>query len=73
MFKAEADRKQKLRMEMESQLQERIRLDEMTRIARLDHIKAIEETIKSSLENQEKLRDEEYKLIEEDLAIRARE
>jgi hypothetical protein len=51
MFRAEADRKQKLRMEMESQLQERIRLDEMTRVARLDHIKAIEETIKSSLEN----------------------
>jgi hypothetical protein len=54
-------------------LQERIRMDEMTRVARLDHIKAIESTIKGSLDNQERRRDEEYKLIGEDLQARARE
>jgi hypothetical protein len=48
-------------------------MDEMTRVARLDHIKAIESTIKGSLDNQERRRDEEYKLIEEDLQARSRE
>lgn len=73
MFRAEAERKAKLRVEAEQQLQQKIRLDEMARVARLDHIKAIEMTIKSGLDNQERIREEEYKLLEEEIQQRARE
>lgn len=48
-------------------------MDEMTRVARLDHIKAIESTIQSSLHNQERLREEEYKVLGEEISAKARE
>jgi len=38
MARAEAERKTKVRTEMENLLQERIRLDELQRKARLEHI-----------------------------------
>lgn len=72
MIKAEAERKLKMRTEMESLLQERIRLDELARVARLDHVKAIEGTIESSLKQQEKLREQEHKMIEDEMASRQR-
>ena len=48
---AETERKLKMRTEMEQLLQERIRLDELQRLARLEHIKAIEDTIQTSLKH----------------------
>ena len=42
---AEAERKLRMRAEMEQLLQERIRLDELQRLARLEHVKAVEDTI----------------------------
>lgn len=45
IFQAEAERKQSMRAEMELLFQERIRMDEMQRIARLENVRAIEDTI----------------------------
>lgn len=45
IYQAEAERKQKMRAEMELLFQERIRMDEMQRIARLENVRAIEDTI----------------------------
>lgn len=45
IFQAEAERKQRMRAEMELLFQERIRMDEMQRIARLENVRAIEDTI----------------------------
>ena len=45
IYQAEAERKLKMRAEMELLFQERIRMDEMQRIARLENVRAIEDTI----------------------------
>ena len=47
--RAEAERKMQVRTEMENLLQERIRLDELQRKARLEHIQAVEKAIKTSM------------------------
>ena len=49
MVCVENDRKNKVRTEMETLLQERIRMDELQRKARLEHVQAIEQSIKTSL------------------------
>ena len=67
MARAETLRKAKVRNEMEQLLQERIRLDELHRKARLEHIQALESTIQTSLTHQEKLRDEQHRQIEEEV------
>ena len=68
MARAEAERKSQMRTEMEQLLQERIRLDELQRKARLEHIQAIEQTIKTSLTQQEKLREAEHRQLQEELS-----
>ena len=60
---AEAERKLRMRAEMEQLLQERIRLDELQRLARLEHVKAVEDTIQTSLRHQEKMKDEGHKAM----------
>ena len=45
IYQAEAERKLKMRAEMELLFHERIRMDEMQRIARLENVRAIEDTI----------------------------
>jgi hypothetical protein len=57
---------------MELLLQERIRLDELQRCARLEHVRAIEDTIQTSLSHQERIRMQEHLLIEEEMQTRAR-
>ena len=62
-----------MRAEMEILLQERIRLDELQRCARLEHVRAIEDTIQTSLSHQERTRMQEHLLIEEEMQARARQ
>ena len=45
MVRAELERKHAMRAEMETLLQERIRLDELQRKARLEHVQAVETAI----------------------------
>ena len=47
-------------------LQERIRLEEITRLAKLEHIKKIEECIEQALYRQEDLKREEARVTEEE-------
>lgn len=47
-------------------LQERIRLEEITRLAKLEHIKKIEECIEQALHRQEDLKREEARVTEEE-------
>ena len=61
-----------MRIEMESLLQERIRLDELQRVARLEHVKAIEDTISTSLRHQERILEQEHLHIREEIQARAR-
>jgi len=63
MGRAETERKAKVRTEMEQLLQERIRLDELQRKARLEHVWAIESAIKTSLTQQEQLREDEHRQV----------
>ena len=44
----------------------------MQRLARLEHIKAIEDTVQTSLNHQERMRDEGHKVIEEEVQSIAR-
>ena len=68
MARAEAERKTQGRTEIENLLQERIRLDELQRKARLEHIQAIEGAIKTSLTQQERLRENEHNQINEEVS-----
>jgi hypothetical protein len=61
-----------MRIEMEALLQERIRLDELQRVARLEHVKAVEDTISTSLRHQERIREQEHQRIHEEIQARAR-
>ena len=61
MVRAETERKNQVRTEMETLLQERIRMDELSRKARLEHVSAIETAIKTSLTQQERLKEEEHR------------
>jgi membrane protein involved in colicin uptake len=49
IFQAEFERKRKMRKEMEALFNERVRMDEMQRIARLENVRAIEDTIQSAM------------------------
>ena len=73
MAQAEAERKTQMRTEMESLLQERIRLDELQRKARLEHVQAVEESIKTSLNQQERLKDEQHKQVQDEVGMIARQ
>ncbi len=53
-------------------IQQRIRLDEMTRLTKLEHIKKIEEAMMGALARQEELKGEEDKVVEEELNSRQR-
>jgi hypothetical protein len=53
-------------------LQERIRLEEITRLAKLEHIKKIEEAIEQALLRQEQLKREEGRVAEEEFEQRQR-
>lgn len=52
---------------MENLLQERIRLDELQRKARLEHIQAVETAIKTSMTQQERLREADHRHINEEV------
>ena len=54
-------------------LQERIRIDEMTRLAKLDQIKKIEESLSSALKRQEHLKQQELSVAEEEFDMRRRQ
>jgi len=54
-------------------LQERIRLEEITRLAKLEHIKKIEDALEQALTRQEQLRQEEIKVAEEEFIQRQRQ
>ena len=47
-------------------LQERIRLEEITRLAKLEHIRKIEDALEQALTRQEQLRQEEVRVAEEE-------
>jgi hypothetical protein len=48
-------------------LQERIRIDEMTRLTKLEHIKKIEDSLLIAMQRQEDLKKEENRVLEEEL------
>ncbi len=54
-------------------LQERIRLEEITRLAKLEHIKQIEEALDSALMRQDALRQDQIRVAEEELVQRQRQ
>ncbi len=53
-------------------LQERIRLDEMTRLAKLEHIQKLEDALSQALTRQEELKQAEVKVAEEEIEQRHR-
>ena len=53
-------------------LQERIRLDELTRLAKLEHIKRLEEALQNGMQHQEKMKEMEAKAMEDELETRQR-
>ena len=55
-----------MQAEQEAMLQERIRLEEVTRLAKLEHIRKIEECIENALLRQEDLKREEARVTEEE-------
>ncbi len=55
-----------MQQEQENMLQERIRLEEITRLAKLEHIRKIEDALEQALTRQEQLRQEEVRVAEEE-------
>lgn len=69
---ADLERKRKMQQEQEQMLQERIRLEEITRLAKLEHIKQIEDALDTALLRQDALRSEQLRVAEEELVQRQR-
>ncbi len=55
-----------MQVEQEQMLQERIRMEEVTRLAKLEHIRKIEECIEQALYRQQDMKREEAKVTEEE-------
>ena len=55
-----------MQLEQEQMLQERIRMEEVTRLAKLEHIRKIEECIEQALYRQQDMKREEAKVTEEE-------
>jgi hypothetical protein len=72
MLTAEQGRKLRQTQEHELMLQERIRLDEMTRLAKLEHIKRIENALVDAMTYQEKLKDQENQIADDEFQQRQR-
>jgi len=73
LIAAEQDRRKKAQIEEQVRFEEKRKLDNQMREKRLEQIKRIEETVESSLRNQEKLKEIEMRKLEEELSRKQEE
>jgi len=70
LIRAEKERKEMLLYEEEIRLQKKLRLEAEARERRLNQLKVLEEAVKKSLHEQERLREEEFRDFNRELEIR---
>lgn len=72
LVKAEKDRREMAIYEEEMRLQQKLRIETESRDRRLNQMKALQHTVKGSIMNHEKLREEEFKEFEKELDMRTK-